>query len=120
MCGLVESCYVKISEYDICYGCRSEERMSIFLAIFDFLRQHGVTAYVDGSQRVMYMTLLKAVVDIHDFATRHALPYKEMIHVRMNDASMVFISTGCLITSKYEHDVEKAESRALEMMAQPC
>lgn len=119
MCGLVDSCYVKISEHDITYGCRTDERMSTFLAIFDFLRQHGVMAKLDGPERVMYSTVLKAEIDMHAFATRHGLPYKEMIHVRMQDASVVFRHTGCVITSKYEHGVEEAEARAREMMAQP-
>lgn len=117
MCGLVDSCYVKISEHDITYACKTEERMSIFLAIIDFLRQHGVMAKLDGPERIMYSTVLRAEIDMHAFATRHTLPQKEMIHMRMKDASVVFRQTGCVITSKYEHDVEEAEVRALAMMA---
>lgn len=120
ICGLVGLCYVKIREDDIRYGCKLEEKMSTFLSIFDFLRRNGVIVQLHGSERIMYSIVLKATLDMNNFARRHRLPLKEMIHVRMKDASVYFRKTGCVITSRYEHDVDIAETKALEMMAQPC
>ena len=117
VCGLVGTCYVKICEYDICYGCKAEDKMSTFLQIFGFLRENGVIVNLDGPERFMFSLVLKVELDMHDFARRHGLPFNDRIHVRILNASVFFRSSGCVIKSTNELDVEEAEIKALEMMA---